>query len=91
MDKGFQMNNDKPLFQTDDTMEKYIKEAMEKHAMILEDRIITCIVQAIKCGDFYIHCQSDLADKPVYEPYRKVKELEERIKELENDLWDLRG
>ena len=60
---------------------------MNKHtADLTKNQFVNALTQALKCGDFQRFICYDKGQAVIYLPYRKVQELEARIKELETAL-----
>jgi len=60
---------------------------VNKHtADLTKNQFVNALTQALKCGDFQRFICYDKGQAVIYLPYRKVQELEARIKELETAL-----
>lgn len=72
---------------TDEMVRRIIHDRGVAIDRLTEKQVEEAFVQALKCGDFCRLCSVNEESQAVtYEPYRRVRELEERIKLLSEEL-----
>lgn len=73
-------------------MDEVWRRVSEDAEQLTKEQFIEALKQALRSGDFmrYI-CAGENSQCVTYEPFRKVQELEARIRELEDEAQRLRN
>ena len=78
-----------------DSIASIVGEINIESEKLTRDQITEVIVQALKCGDIQRHVMVPVSPVLVasqcitYVPYRRAHELEQRVKELEDEINNL--